>query len=82
MAVIFYFALLPYFSSTMRLTFSWNIFAWLYIGFLLRKIINRKGRDIQRTTRREDESAKMVILFVIIGCCVSVLVMFMQLATA
>ncbi|MEL4204447.1 DUF1345 domain-containing protein [Plesiomonas shigelloides] len=81
-AVIFYFALLPYFSSTMRLTFSWNIFAWFYIGFLLRKIINRKGRDIQRTTRREDESAKMVILFVIIGCCVSVLVMFMQLATA
>ncbi|MGL5697654.1 MAG: DUF1345 domain-containing protein, partial [Plesiomonas shigelloides] len=82
MAVLFYFALLPYFSATMRLTFSWNIFAWLYISFLLIKIINRKGRDIQRTTRREDESAKMVILFVIIGCCISVLVMLLQLATA
>ncbi|MGL4419017.1 MAG: DUF1345 domain-containing protein, partial [Plesiomonas shigelloides] len=46
MAVLFYFALLPYFSATMRLTFSWNIFAWLYISFLLIKIINRKGRDI------------------------------------
>lgn len=81
-AVLFYFVLIPYFSPTMRLTFSWNIFAWLYISFLLVKIINHKGKDIQRVTRREDESAKTVILLVIIGCCISVLVMLLELATA
>lgn len=82
MATITYLCLLPFFSPAIRLMFAWNVFAWLYIIFLLVKIINRKAHDIRKITRLEDESAKMVIFFVVIGCCISVLVLFLELATA
>ncbi|AIJ07029.1 MULTISPECIES: DUF1345 domain-containing protein [Edwardsiella] len=82
MATVIYLCLTPFFSPAIRLMFGWNVFAWLYILFLLAKIVNRRAHDIRKITRLEDESAKMVIFFVVIGCCISVLVLFLELATA
>lgn len=72
-------ALLPYQNTMMCLILSWNAFAWIYLLFLFARIINRKTKNIREITKVEDESARMVIFFLVAGCCVSLLVLFFAL---
>lgn len=79
-ATITFFILLSYYPVQTGLMLSWNVFAWLYLACLLEKTIIRKKIDIRKVTRREDESAKMVIFFLLAGCCISMLVLFVELS--
>ncbi|KLN95862.1 DUF1345 domain-containing protein [Moellerella wisconsensis] len=79
-AIITFFILLSYYPVQTGLMLSWNVFAWLYLACLLEKTIIRKKIDIRKVTRREDESAKMVIFFLLAGCCISMLVLFVELS--
>ncbi len=58
---------------------SWNAFAWVYLLFLMQKILFKKNKDIRTITREEDESAKMVFFFLLLGCCASLLALFFGL---
>lgn len=78
-AVATFFALFPYQNTMMCLILSWNAFAWIYLLLLFGRIINRKTKDIRKITKIEDESARMVIFFLVAGCCVSLLVLFFAL---
>lgn len=78
-ACITFLVLLPYQNSMISLILSWNAFAWLYLLFLFDRIIKRNIRDIHKLTKIEDESARMVIFFLMSGCCVSLLVLFFVL---
>lgn len=78
-ALTTFFALLPYQGTMMCLILSWNAFAWIYLLFLFARIINHKVKDIRKITRVEDESARMVIFFLVAGCCVNLLVLFFAL---
>ncbi|EKT63931.1 DUF1345 domain-containing protein [Providencia burhodogranariea] len=78
-ACITFFALLPTQNPMMSLILSWNAFAWLYLLFLFGRVINRNAKDIHKLTKIEDESARMVIFFLMSGCCMSLLVLFFVL---
>lgn len=78
-ALISFFVLLPYQNIMMCLIVSWNAFAWIYLLFLFSRMIRKKTKDIRKITKIEDESARMVIFFLIAGCCVSLLVLFFAL---
>ena len=78
-AVIIFLALFNYQNTIINLIISWNAFAWVYLLFLFQRIIKRNVKDIRKLTKIEDESAKMVIFFLISGCCVSLLVLFFAL---
>lgn len=64
----------------MCLILSWNAFSWVYLLFLFERIINKKVKDIRKLTKIEDESARMVMFFLLAGCCVSLLVLFLPSA--
>ncbi|ELX8379717.1 DUF1345 domain-containing protein [Providencia vermicola] len=74
-----FFALLSYQNTMMSLIISWNAFAWMYLLFLFVRIMNHKAKNIREITKVEDESAQMVIFFLVAGCCVSLLVLFFAL---
>ena len=78
-AFVTFFALLPVQSALMCLILSWNAFSWVYLLFLFERIINKKVKDIRKLTKIEDESARMVMFFLLAGCCVSLLVLFFAL---
>ncbi|MEM8072617.1 DUF1345 domain-containing protein [Morganella morganii subsp. sibonii] len=78
-AFVTFFALLPVQSALMCLILSWNAFSWIYLLFLFERIINKKVKDIRKLTKIEDESARMVMFFLLAGCCVSLLVLFFAL---
>ena len=78
-ALATFLALFSYQSTIINLIISWNTFAWSYLIFLFQRIISRKSKDIRKITKIEDESAKMVIFFLMSGCCVSLLVLFFAL---
>ncbi|MCF1264717.1 DUF1345 domain-containing protein [Morganella morganii] len=78
-AFVTFFALLPVQSTLMCLILSWNAFSWIYLLFLFERIINKKVKDIRKLTKIEDESARMVMFFLLAGCCVSLLVLFFAL---
>lgn len=78
-AFVTFFALLPMQSALMCLILSWNAFSWIYLLFLFERIINKKVKDIRKLTKIEDESARMVMFFLLAGCCVSLLVLFFAL---
>lgn len=63
----------------MSFIISWNAFSWVYILFLAQKVIRHKNRDIRKLTSDEDESARMVLFFLLTGCCASLLVLFFGL---
>ncbi|PWD85227.1 DUF1345 domain-containing protein [Ignatzschineria cameli] len=63
----------------MSFIISWNAFSWSYILFLAQKIMRHKNHDIRHLTRNEDESARMVLFFLLTGCCASLLVLFFGL---
>lgn len=78
-AFVTFFALLPVQSALMCLILSWNAFSWIYLLFLFERIINKKVKDIRKLTKIEDESARMVMFFLLAGCYVSLLVLFFAL---
>lgn len=78
-AFVTFCALLPMQSALMCLIVSWNAFSWVYLLFLFERIINKKVKDIRKLTKIEDESARMVMFFLLAGCCVSLLVLFFAL---
>lgn len=51
----------------MCLILSWNAFSWVYLLFLFERIINKKVKDIRKLTKIEDESARMVMFFLLAG---------------
>jgi uncharacterized membrane protein len=78
-AFITFFALFQTQSLIINLIISWNAFAWCYLLFLFQRIISHNVKDIRKLTKIEDESASMVIFFLMSGCCVSLLVLFFAL---
>ncbi|MGJ3352853.1 DUF1345 domain-containing protein [Providencia sp. Je.9.19] len=78
-AIVTFLALFRYQNTIISLIISWNAFAWVYLLFLFQRIIKRNVKDIRKLTKIEDESAKMVIFFLISGCCVSLLALFFDL---
>ncbi|MGL5951910.1 MAG: hypothetical protein ACRCZ3_02020 [Providencia rustigianii] len=72
-AFITFFALFNDQNLIINLIISWNVFAWSYLLFLFQRIISHNVKDIRRLTKVEDESARMVIFFLMSGCCVSLL---------
>lgn len=58
---------------------SWNAFSWIYLLFLMQKILFHHHKNIRDITREEDESAKMVFFFLLLGCCASLLALFFGL---
>ncbi len=58
---------------------SWNVFSWSYLFFLMQKILFHRHRNIREITRDEDESAKMVFFFLLVGCCASLFALFFGL---
>ncbi len=69
----------PHQSPFMNFIISWNAFSWAYLLFLTNKIIRCRNKDIRLATIKEDESAKMVLFFLLAGCCASLLVLFLAL---
>ena len=63
----------------MNFIVSWNAFSWVYLLFLANKIRRYRNKDIRSATISEDESAKMVLFFLLAGCCASLLVLFFAL---
>ena len=66
-------------SPLMSFIMSWNVFSWIYLLCLTAKIIHCRNKDIREATISEDESAKMVLFFLLIGCSASLLVLFFAL---
>lgn len=78
-ALVTFFYLLPDYHALMSFILSWNAFSWLYLLFLTQKLIRNRNKNIRQFTKNEDESAKMVIFFLLIGCIASLLVLFFGL---
>ncbi|GAA0337012.1 DUF1345 domain-containing protein [Morganella psychrotolerans] len=78
-ALVTFFVLLPTQSTLMCLILGWNAFSWVYLLFLFERMISKNVKDIRKLTKIEDESARMVIFFLLAGCCVSLLVLFFAL---
>lgn len=78
-AVATFLALQPYLKPLLSFIISWNAFSWVYLLFLANKIRGSRQKDIRQQTIKEDESAKMVLFFLLIGCLVSLLVLFFVL---
>lgn len=71
--------LLPSEKALLSFIISWNAFSWVYLLFLFGKIVGSRKKDICQETINADESAKMVLFFLLIGCFVSLLVLFFVL---
>ncbi|MGL4983394.1 MAG: DUF1345 domain-containing protein [Plesiomonas sp.] len=65
-----------------KLMIAWDVFSYFYIIFLFGKVRTTDISKIREVTKGEDESAKMVIFFVVCGCLFSTLVLLLELATA
>src|SRR5699024_1798634 len=78
-AIIVFIYLLPVYRPLLSFILSWNAFSWAYLLFLAEKIIRNHNKDIRSFTKDEDESAKMVIFFLLTGCIASLLVLFFGL---
>ena len=63
----------------MSIILGWNVFSWVYLIALFQKIIKNDDKDIRALTKNEDESARMVMFFLLAGCIVSLLVLFFAL---
>lgn len=79
LAIIIFSICYPTQGSLMSLILAWNAFSWVYLIFIFQKIIKNSNKDIRALTKNEDESARMVMFFLLAGCIVSLLVLFFAL---
>ncbi len=80
-AALVCYALLPALTGLQRLLISWNVLAWLYLGFLWRRMLMTRVEQIPHIARQLDQSASLVLTLVTLACMASVVAIFSELST-